>query len=212
MEKEIWKTTIESDLYEVSNLGKVRHIIRRKILVTDKNHSSGYCYWTRREDKTYNSYVHRTVYQAFNNIVIPKGMEINHLDFNRKNNCLSNLELVNKKENHNYSFKAGRYEDAHKKQSEMLKNKWASGWKLELSSLAKENIGKKTKERIKTKGHHNLGKFGLDNPAFKWTIEQLEEVRNLWKSGRSMNGIAKELNKPYTSIRNVCVGPHKDIM
>ena len=213
---EEWKITVESDRYEVSNLGNVRHIERKKNITTDKNHASNYCFWSRRENKKlHNAYVHRTVYQAFNEVIIPKGMEINHLDFNRKNNCLNNLELVSKRENNNYSDKAGRYNEARKKHSEWLKEKAKKG---ELDYFIKKtpeqlkSLGLKIAQTIKERGHHNTGKFGLDNPTFKWNSQQLKEVRELWKSGKSMKGIARLLNRPYTSIRNVCVGSHKNII
>ena len=40
-----------------------------------------------------NYYVHRLIWEAFNG-PIPKGMQINHKDENKLNNCLSNLEMV----------------------------------------------------------------------------------------------------------------------
>jgi hypothetical protein len=43
-------------------------------------------------------YIHRLVYETFV-AQIPKGMEINHKDRNKLNNCLSNLELITHKEN-----------------------------------------------------------------------------------------------------------------
>ena len=41
--------------------------------------------------KTY--YVHRLIWEAFNG-PIPKGLQINHKDENKLNNCLNNLEVV----------------------------------------------------------------------------------------------------------------------
>jgi hypothetical protein len=43
-------------------------------------------------------YVHRIIYQAANG-PIPKNKEINHIDLDKKNNKLSNLELVTHKQN-----------------------------------------------------------------------------------------------------------------
>lgn len=45
-----------------------------------------------------NLYVHRLVYRNFVG-VIPKGMEINHIDHDKSNNSLENLELVTHSEN-----------------------------------------------------------------------------------------------------------------
>lgn len=56
--------------------------------------NSGYC----RVNLCWNSkhkhyFVHRLIWEAFNG-PIPKGLQINHKDENKLNNCLSNLEMV----------------------------------------------------------------------------------------------------------------------
>jgi hypothetical protein len=43
-------------------------------------------------------YVHRLVYESFRG-PIPDGLEINHIDGNKKNNSLENLEAVTRKQN-----------------------------------------------------------------------------------------------------------------
>ena len=53
-------------------------------------------------------YVHRFVYECFNGD-IPDGMEINHIDSNRQNNCIDNLEIVTKSENMKHAFAARKY-------------------------------------------------------------------------------------------------------
>jgi hypothetical protein len=115
---EIWKTTIESDRYEASNYGNIRSKLNKTNLSLRKQ--SNYLYWGRREGGIYKkAYVHRTIYQAFNN-VIPNGYHINHLDFNGNNNNLSNLESITHLENIQYSRKAGRYNEAQKKHSKFM--------------------------------------------------------------------------------------------
>jgi hypothetical protein len=116
---EIWKTTIEDDRYEASDYGNVRNKLNKTNLSLRKQ--SNYLYWARRENgKFKKAYVHRTVYQAFND-KIPNGYHINHLDFNGNNNNLSNLQLTTPLENHQYSRKAGRFIEADKKHSEFMK-------------------------------------------------------------------------------------------
>lgn len=53
-------------------------------------------------DKRKNFYVHRLVAEYFLG-GIPKGYEINHIDYNRKNNRVDNLEICTRKYNVNYS-------------------------------------------------------------------------------------------------------------
>ena len=123
---EVWKTTIESDRYEVSNKGRIRNK-QRLIPIVLKDNGNGYVYWQRKENgKMINSYVHRTLYKAFVGN-IPDGCEINHINFNRGCNELSNLELTTKKENMYHSRINGRFDEANRKQSEILKQKTLLG-------------------------------------------------------------------------------------
>ena len=106
MKNEIWKKIPYSDEYEVSNLGRFRHLYSnrydintgkinkiKKITYIKPILRGGYAririYNSRDEFKTYQ--VHRLVAEAFlpnpNNYPI-----INHKDFNRSNNQVDNLE------------------------------------------------------------------------------------------------------------------------
>lgn len=51
--------------------------------------------------------VHRLVYMAHKG-VIPEGMQINHKDENKANNCIDNLELMTNKENSSYGTRNAR--------------------------------------------------------------------------------------------------------
>ena len=73
---------------------------------------NGYMRVYMRQDSTnkrIDKYIHIIVAQSF--IPIPNdGMsyEVNHKDFDRGNNCVSNLEWLTQKENLAYSFNANR--------------------------------------------------------------------------------------------------------
>lgn len=54
-------------------------------------------------------YVHRLVWETFNG-GIPEGLIINHLDGNKKNNDLSNLELMTHSENIRHAFDSGLHD------------------------------------------------------------------------------------------------------
>ncbi len=117
---EIWKQSIESELYEVSSYGRIRNIKRlNPIKLKDNGH--GYIYWQRKQNgKMKNEYVHRSVYRAFVGN-IPEGYEINHINFDRAYNDLSNLELITREKNMKYSRDNGRFIEADKKHSEFMK-------------------------------------------------------------------------------------------
>jgi hypothetical protein len=60
--------------------------------------------------KQKNYYVHRLVWEQFNG-PIPEGMVINHIDGNKKNNDLNNLELVTHAENIRHAFESGAHDN-----------------------------------------------------------------------------------------------------
>ena len=67
--------------------------INEKSLKQFINNSGYYAVGLSCNSKYKHYYVHRLIWEAFNG-PIPKGMQINHKDENKLNNCLSNLEMV----------------------------------------------------------------------------------------------------------------------
>lgn len=68
---------------------------------------SGYiqlCIWFHR--KALYLYLHRVVYETFKGI-IPGGMEVNHIDGNKLNNNVDNLEIVTRTRNAQHSWEHG---------------------------------------------------------------------------------------------------------
>ena len=98
-----WRTTCESDKYEVNSKGEIRHKIRQQILSPRKN-SGGYgyvCFIVNGKRK--NFAIHRIVANAF--IPNPNGyLEVNHKDHDRLNNCVDNLEWVDSSQNKQHAY------------------------------------------------------------------------------------------------------------
>lgn len=105
--KEEWKDVegFEGE-YQVSNLGRVRHIFT-KILTPHPNRKHyPYMQVGFKNHKFYT--VHRLVANAF--LENPQNLpEVNHKDFNTSNNSVDNLEWCDKKYNMEYSRKRGKY-------------------------------------------------------------------------------------------------------
>lgn len=105
--EELWKS-IEGyeGLYEVSNFGNVKSITRNKVMKPG-SHKFGYRYVILyKEGSNKSVLVHRLVADAF----IPKisGEEdVNHIDGNKSNNCVENLEWVSKSENMKHAYQSG---------------------------------------------------------------------------------------------------------
>ena len=59
------------------------------------------------DGKAHSSYYHIFMWEHFNGEV-PDGMQINHIDENKENNCIWNLELLTPKENCNYGNRTAK--------------------------------------------------------------------------------------------------------
>lgn len=108
MKREIWKPVLGYiNLYEVSNLGRVRSLNynrtgKTKILKPGKN-SYGYLQVQLWKDGIAKMFkVHRLVWEAFNG-EIPEGMEVNHINEDKTDNRYpENLNLMSPMENCNW--------------------------------------------------------------------------------------------------------------
>lgn len=98
LKQEIWKP-FRDTYYEISNMGRIKNTKTGKITFGSPNKNSGYIRWTYQNNSTGRKEIqaHRAVYETFypNEII----NVINHIDSNRGNNRLSNLENITQKEN-----------------------------------------------------------------------------------------------------------------
>lgn len=103
-------------LYEVSNLGNVKSLkkVRGRALSGErllKPHIvNGYVMVTLCKDsKPFNASVHRLIAEAF--IPNPENKEtINHIDGNKQNNSIDNLEWATQRENNIHAYRTGLHD------------------------------------------------------------------------------------------------------
>ena len=122
MEKEIWKDIKNFDGYQVSNKGRVRTYNKKtytkmhgerkwkdRILhFKGNNYKTGYRVDLWKNGKPYSLLVARLVAFTFNNEDIENHLlTVDHIDGNRLNNNLENLELVSIGENVRRAFETG---------------------------------------------------------------------------------------------------------
>jgi hypothetical protein len=103
---EIWKQ-IEGyeGRYEVSNTGKVKNV-ETGLPKNPSKKTNGYlCLRLYKDGKGKNEYVHRLVLQAFEEINIQR--QVNHINGDKADNVLSNLEWCTSSENHKHAYKIG---------------------------------------------------------------------------------------------------------
>lgn len=117
--KEIWRDVPDHELYQVSNLGKVRNKKTKKILkaTIEKGYSK---LWFVENKKKKTKYIHRLVASAF--IPNPNNYrEVNHKDNDPSNNCVENLEWCDRKYNIDYMLKhQEEIRNRHEKRLEIL--------------------------------------------------------------------------------------------
>lgn len=104
IEGEIWKPIAGYEgLYEVSNLGRVKSLPRtttRGGLMKLEQKKTGYVYVGLHKGKTHKSFrVHILVLEAFTDYKSRQGLVVDHIDCNKANNRLDNLEAVTPKVN-----------------------------------------------------------------------------------------------------------------
>lgn len=97
---ELWKVIEDHPNYMISTHGNVLNVARNKLLKPTTNGYASVGLTTNGERKFYN--VHRLVALAF--IPNPDNKpEVNHLDENKQNNCVCNLEWSTSQENSEHS-------------------------------------------------------------------------------------------------------------
>lgn len=104
--EENWKVVEGFETYSISSCGSIRNNKTSRILKPSPD-TSGYLGCSlRSEGKTYTKYIHRLVSEAFLTPV-PGKTEVNHIDGNKNNNSLSNLEWSSREENMQHSYTTG---------------------------------------------------------------------------------------------------------
>lgn len=103
--QEIWKPIKDFENYQISNLGKIKNK-NNKILKPQKNiygYMSINLYKRQKFSKLLvkNFRVHRLVLTTFNPVENMEKLQVNHIDHDRTNNALTNLEWTTAKENCN---------------------------------------------------------------------------------------------------------------
>ena len=115
MTEEIWRPIKDFPGYEVSNLGNVRSFYNNRygiksdfrILKGSVDKSTGYLkvsLWKNGKGATKS--VHRLVADAFLDKCESKN-DVNHIDGNKLNNCISNLEFATRNENMKHAYSTG---------------------------------------------------------------------------------------------------------
>ena len=108
IQEEQWRVIEECPDYMVSNMGEVWSI-KTETILSPGNNGTGYMFvnlWS--DDGVHREYVHRLVVKAFIG-EIAEGLQVNHINHNKADNWLRNLEIVSQSRNNYDRTKSGRY-------------------------------------------------------------------------------------------------------
>ena len=96
---EIWKDVPEYEgFYQISNLGNVKNIKTNQIKKSYYN--NGYLRTDLYKDKKIKRYyIHRLIAITFLGLDCDSKMQVDHIDNNRLNNNLNNLQILSQKDN-----------------------------------------------------------------------------------------------------------------
>lgn len=102
---EEWKPVVNAKNYEISNKGTVRNCVTglvRKLAIDRYGYNKVAI--TKSDGSVYYTTAHRLVAIAWIPNDDPSKTQVNHIDGNKLNNCVENLEWVTGKENINHCF------------------------------------------------------------------------------------------------------------
>lgn len=140
------------EYYMVSNKGNVKRIkaLKNKIYYTYKERklkpilTKGYLRVVlQHENKKVNKFIHVLVAESFMNYSQKENTSIHHKDHNRTNNCLENLQIVNKSEHSKYH---NSLQDRRVCNPEEIKQLYLEGYTerevVQILNIGKTTVGK----------------------------------------------------------------------
>ena len=109
-----WLVIEDFPNYEVNNYGEVRNRKTGRILKQQINEKGYHTVTLYKDYIPYNQRVHRLVANAFYD-GDHDGLDVNHIDGNKSNNHLSNLEICTRKHNIIHAFSTGLKQPSRRK-------------------------------------------------------------------------------------------------
>jgi hypothetical protein len=229
--KEGWKTHYKFLNYLGNSEGKIFSILTNEII--NGHNTDGYYKINIHDDKLYNRYnVHRFIYECFNSEIEDK-MQIDHINGNKLDNSIQNLQALNSKDHNKKTFEnntEARLKQAIKKQKKILLIEYDKNNKIisekiyncaneleEVLGLARQRIAIYTKNERRYNNY--LLKYveeKIDNEIWR-TIQDDErfegyEFSNMGRIKKKRNGIISFGNLNNMGYLSVSINEYRYMM
>lgn len=227
---EIWKSIVGYEgLYEVSNLGNVKSLdkvdtlgrFRKGKIMSQSLHKDGYLQLSiSKNGVSSKKLIHRLVAEAFLEKVNGKD-KINHIDGNKLNNSVINLEWCTDKENSEHAWKHGLNKITDEQKAKMSANRKGKCtgkdhpmYGKKLSEERKAKLKEVNKKRASMGKHPMLGKKHTDEAKEKMRLARIGNTHSAKKvvcidTGKVYNSTShaeRELKLPKGKVSAVCRG------
>ena len=185
---EMWKSTVEDPYYEVSNFGRVRHDGR---VLSGSIHKDGYMFVNIRGKQCAR---HRLVAEVF--IENPENKPfVNHIDGNKQNNSVDNLEWCTQSENTKHAYDSdlqpkglstykGKFTS---EEREQIKNEWDSGAYSRRQLAKKYGVSHTCINDIINDKYKYAERTNVYEEVARPIVDTLNELRDSWLNCDNIN-------------------------
>lgn len=185
---EMWKSTVEDPYYEVSNFGRVRHDGR---ILSGSIHKDGYMFVNIRGKQCAR---HRLVAEVF--IENPENKPfVNHIDGNKQNNSVDNLEWCTQSENTKHAYDSdlqpkglstykGKFTS---EEREQIKNEWDSGAYSRRQLAKKYGVSHTCINDIINDKYKYAERTNVYEEVARPIVDTLNELRDSWLNCDNIN-------------------------
>lgn len=224
--KEEWKDIVGFEgIYQVSNFGEVKSLdrfvqvgkgirFRQGMVLKQKTTKGGYlCVHLRNQDKECHPTVHRLVAEHFigNPDIKPT---VNHIDGNKKNNKVQNLEWATSQEQIQHAIDSGLLRN-------VISPKYSKEFKKEILNyydqancsiyqlsicfgISERTAGRLVKFGIKPRTTTKVNRDGSLEIKNILSKDEVLEIKRLRNSGLTLSSIAKIFDRSISQIWRVC--------